>query len=333
MRALILALVLTGCEAGEQFQTPPVNETTLLDTPQIDAYAKGATAVVEFLAFNLAEFEVVSQDTDVASVQLSWVDEESGQVLALLSCDDVGDTDVVLYDADDLEVDRVPVSVRLADRVSLVPSLQVLTQVSEPDDAPRVVVGGIASFEVRWYSGDDERLSPPDWSVSANNLWIEGASGDSRHWLRVAPEFEGEHVVTMRHDDTVFAELTATAVPPEAITGVDLFDRPTASNVRALAAIAHDADGTPVWGTEYQWFVRNRPVEATGDVYLYTPDPDLDVPIVAELGDLEVEGRLHGPGGAWSSNELGCSSLGGTAVTLVWLLPAVALVRRRHPVA
>jgi hypothetical protein len=261
------------------------------------------------------------------------------------------------------------VEVRAANHATLHFHGDVLfNQVNQETEArtPRILVGGTATFLVRYFR-DDQRLhghgvlsvDPPEGTTwddglgerlrrrigfNAENEFLSVRAKKShlledREWVEFSPKIEGEYTVTLRADGEPVGQVTIKAVGQdsvEAITVQKMNERGLSNGDFGLVlARAYDIDGNPVFGVEYSWDIDGSPQSELGDLYRYEFDKRNLATVCAMFSEHESIIQIHASKGyVRSTNKLGCDTTFGSPFSLpaaVFLLFGLGLIRtRRH---
>jgi hypothetical protein len=262
---------------------------------------------------------------------------------------------------------RQPVDVIAANRVTLhFHGDAMFRQATKETEVlrPKIVVGGRATFLVRYYK-DDVRLNGTGvLSVDAPNdtEWIDNIPilgelsreyrssdhvetrvvgtyfGADRDWLQIIPLQEGSYTMVLRADGDPIGEITVDAVSRDSIEAVSLRRR---TDIRGrgpgrglVLAEAFDIDGNAIYGLDYRWQRDGEAVAQTGDLYLYERGgSQTTLSIRTDQHESAIQIRA-GRGHVESTNEPGCDTAASSEFNpvsaLAICLGLLALRRRRE---
>ncbi len=209
----------------------------------------------------------------------------------------------------------------------------------------RVLEGGMASFLVRYFDGD-QRLYGNGVLVAESAGQIELFEettflAENREWLQLRPNATGFFNVELYAGDLEVGSVRVEGVTASEVDHVELIGQSErgadTDDPLVILAQAYDEDGDPVYGVEYQWDVGGFEQSDTGDLYRYSFDSSYDVELAARFQGHEDQILIHSNGGyVDSTNDLGCNLAGGrpglpvVPVALLLLGLAVARQRRRR---
>jgi len=259
-----------------------------------------------------------------------------------------GEAELEVLDATGQVVHSVSVEVGFPDSVELTP--HVVSYVPEladtfADEAPRVLQGHVATFEVTYFQGAERLHGNGVLTTAADaSLHVESDVSnlfEDREWLRINPSTSGTHTVTIEVDGTELGSLEVDAVDPDELTHISLETESvvgaTTGDSRHVVALGFDADGAPVLGVNPSWELGSEPTTDPGDLYVYEYDPTQVRPLVAtfvpqhdaDASGFEEEIYVYGRfGEVASSNRVGCTSAPLAAPALLWLAGLLGVRRR-----
>ncbi len=316
----------------------------LINTP----YVEGAP--VHFWAATLKDsgfdgFSLRSADESVFQLGEfdSFVDDASD--FAILGTDafatGAGTTSIELVDPDGDAVYGIDVEVRRPDHVELHAAGPLYVDGSFPTETarPKIVDGGLATFEVRYFDGGTRlhgnsvltAKAGANTGVTVEQSWFF----ENREWLQLSPNAAGPDSVPISVNGVDLPPVEIDVVPAETVTDVRLFaERETrdADNGDPLVVLcqAFDAESDPVFGVECLWDLDGEAETGAGDLYRYTFDKGDENELAAHVGDLADTVTIHGEGYVDSSNNIGCRSVGGAASGGLALLGAIGAVQVRR---
>lgn len=272
--------------------------------------------------------------------------------------DPEADTDTLTYDAVALASGAVELTV-LDDRGEVRDAASVLVKrpdalgffsrvhalAGEPlevgvDAPPQVVVGGEATFEVRYFA-EGERLYglAPLAGLSAEGVLIDAPAvslGVDEQYLTVSAPVAGPQRVQLVINGVEVGAFDVEFVEPYAVASVHLDgdDEGAADAGDALDVLAFttDAAGAPIFGARCAWSVGEAPVTGEGERLGYTYNPNLERRLSADCEGVQSSLVVHGDDFfASASSSVGCSAVPGAAASIGGLVvAALALSRRRR---
>lgn len=264
------------------------------------------------------------------------VDETLGDGHVSVTAVSAGIVDLILNDERGEEIHRASVDVIEADRADLVAHGAMIIGRDElqPErtDEIQVLVGGLGTFLVEWYGGEERLLGHGALTAESD----EGADAlprrtflfEDREWVTFTALEPGRHDVRLMANGNLVRTITIVAVDEDAIDHVLLhgMDESGASDGEPLTvyAQAYDADGVPIYGVEYQWDLDGAPQVGLGDLYRYEFESGRERTLCARHNEQEAFASIHAAGG-WvdSTNRLGCS-VGVAGIARGFALPALA---------
>lgn len=251
-----------------------------------------------------------------------------------------GFTEVVVIDDQGEEVGQTEIEIALPDRVELLPhGPLIIDQPELIDGTYQVLETGMSTWLARYYLGDRQLHGNGTLSADggdAFSAWTEDSFlFEDRDWLQGIANVQGEHPVSLMVDGVHISDVVFTAVSADQVDRVELhgMDESAASPEDGLVVLAqaYSAADVPIYGVEFDWMLDGEEEWGEGDLYRYTYDPESERLVSASFDGLGSEVSIHGEGFVDSTNNVGCSSLGGTAPGLLGgLIGLIGLVRRRR---
>jgi hypothetical protein len=286
--------------------------------------------------------ELTSTDPDV--FRIDSASRSSDDVTLECTAVSAGTATIEAHTLDGKLVDTVSIAVGRPDRVELHgPSALSRVDGDDPIEAPAVLLGGEAAFEVRYFEGDTRLFGNDVLEIdvgSALTAWSDTSwLGENREWLHVVPE-------ALCADDACALELSVggrslsapaiTVVEPTAIASVSL-DAPDESAAEdedslTVVARAETATGERVYGVAFDWTHDTLAQTGEGDLFRYTFDSSRQaLPLEATFDGMSATVDIRGQGSVASSTQTGCSTAPGL---MGWFAVAVSvLLVRRSSVA
>jgi len=206
--------------------------------------------------------------------------------------------------------------------------------------APRVLVDGTATFQVRYFDGDERLWGNGTLSIDASPALAAQTDltflFENREWVRVSPDAPGVHDLDLYVDGVLARTVSIEAVDASAVDDVRIFGRDESGAHQddwlVLLAQSYDEDNERIYGVEYFWEIDGVLQFGEGDLYRYQFDRHRESTVLAEFDGHVAEVTANvGEGYVDSSNNIGCNGLGGLPGgfgALLLVLPAV--VRRRR---
>jgi len=246
--------------------------------------------------------------------------EQVGDGHARASADAPGDVDLMILDAEGEEIHRTAVEVVQPDHAELIahgprivrrPELQ-----PESTGELQVLVGGSGTFLVEWYAGNDRLFGHGALTASSGpGVAVEPRQThlfEDREWVTFTALEPGRHEVELLANGELTRTITIVAVEEAAIDHVELHGQNEGEAEQGeplvVYAQAYDADGTPIYGVEYQWDVDGAREEGLGDLYRYEFSPGMLRELCARHGAHESFAMIQSAGGfVDSTNRIGCS--------------------------
>ena len=241
------------------------------------------------------------------------------------------------------------ITVRLPTRAALYAHGPLLIHRSEDEalsQRPKILVGGTATFLVKYFDGDQLlfgngvlKASSPGLIdlVPKTTFFLE-----NREWLAVTPHASGVHRVSLGVDRMSLG-LEIVGASPSDVDHLELLgeDEGDARDGQWLAILgaAYDAQGQPILGVDFDWDLDGTRQEGEGDMYRYEHRSGQIRQLGAQFAGQRAEVMISaGEGYVWSSNQLGCSTspasprAGGSAFPIL-AAGAVLVLRRRRPLS
>lgn len=295
---------------------------------------------------SMAEWSCESSDPSVFTVIAVEFNRGEGEDSDWLAVDVTmvgdGEADLIVLDGDRV-IDTALLGARVPDAAELHAAAPLFVDtgglVPTLTGSPRVLTGGEATYEVRWFQ-DGEPLhghgalsvAPGDGvDVSTEQTWFF----ENRDWVHVFPLQDGPATFTLRSFGFDVQDVTILGVPAESVVQVEVFGGQESGAEEgswlALMAQARDAGGEPIHGVDFEWDRGGVPEYGVGDLYRYEFAPSLEVPMQARFGDVSSdEVTIHAADGyVDSSNYVGCDASAGAPTALLGLL-GLGLARRRR---
>ena len=289
---------------------------------------------------DMTGWRVVSQDEDRFSLLCEGFDPESERIVCTATAVDEGSVEVVVLDDRNEQVGETTIEIALPDRVELLPAGPLIIDRDDLIDGSfQVLEGGISTWLARYYIGDTRVHGNGALSVEGSeslDVWTEQSFlFENRDWLQGSALSPGEHAFTVSVDGVHITDAAFSAVGVELIDHVELHGMNEAGAVLeenlVVLAQAYDEASTPIYGVEFEWSLDGIAELEEGDLYRYEYDPDYEYSLSASVDGLGNEVIIHGIGQVDSSNNIGCSTLGGASGGLAGLLVGMlGLVRRRR---
>jgi len=336
--AVLSTLAATACNPFPHYTFD--DSTQGLDFSEADhlapAYVRGAEVAVwaEWTGEekDWTGYRITSADPSILAVNASEVNEDiEASAIAVA----VGETSILLQDGEGTVVHEAPV------RVSFPTRAQVIARGSEQvegapspgaDETWQVLVGGIATLEVRYWDGDvrlyGEGMLDAKVDAGSSASTYEDNFLVERNWLQVTLSDTEVHPVRLLADGTPFDTLQVRGVDASAIDALGVYHSDTEGaedDTPATTLVqARDADGTPIFGVTCA-FTRNRiPMEETGDLLDWTYQAGHFEDIVATCEGHDVAFTIEGRAASVDSTaDFSCSSTGRTSAG--WLALGLGL--------
>jgi hypothetical protein len=216
-----------------------------------------------------------------------------------------------------------------------------------PTDEARVLVGGTASFLVRWMAGGEllhgngvlSTDTPQGLRAETPRTFLF----EDRDWLQVSPASDIKDATPIElqlfADGVAVRTFKVIPVQPSEVVEVRLRgeDESHAAKDQWMVVLADalDASGRTLLGIDYQWTLGGKTQSGLGDLFRYQFTPDKPAMLSAEFQSMNAQAMIHAASGFVSStNFVGCSlsSRRGPAgfAAILAILPAmIAVIRRR----
>jgi hypothetical protein len=308
-----------------------------------DPYVRGAEfffGITHRRDRDMTGWRVVSQDEDRFPLRCEGFDPERENINCIATAAAEGIVEVVVINDRDEPVGETTFEIALPDRVEMLPSGPLIIDRTDLIDGSfQVLEGGTSTWLARYYIGDTRLHGNGTLSVEGSESFDAWTANtfmlENRDWLQGSALSVGEHTVAVSVDGAYIADMTLTAVSTDRIDRVELHgmneDGAMLEDDLVVLAQAYDDTSSPIYGVEYQWALDGDEELGEGDLYRYEYDPAYQYSLSASVDGLGNEVTIHGIGEVDSSNNVGCSSLGGTAGGLAGLLIGLlGLVRRRR---
>ena len=174
----------------------------------------------------------------------------------------------------------------------------------ENTDELRVLVGGSGTFMVRWFAEGDRLFGHGALSTESDpGVVAEPRRSflfEDREWVTFHVSEVGSHEVRLFANGELTRTITVIGVTDADIDDVQIhgMDESGASEGEPLVvyAQAYAADGTPIYGVEYQWDLDGDPVDGLGDLFRYGYAPGVSAELCARHGDLEAIATISATG-------------------------------------
>jgi MYXO-CTERM domain-containing protein len=259
-----------------------------------------------------------------------------------------GETTLRIRDGGGSTLTRRTIEVAQPDRLELVPAGLIKIYGDDAaalalDQPVKVLVGGTATFEVRYYQGSRRLFGNGALVAEALDQTVTaGVEGtylfENREWLRVSVDATGLAEVALTVNGADLGHLVVRGVDEEEIASVEVVaESEQGADDEALIyllARARDVQQVDVWGVDFDWSVDGLLDPETGDLYYYYYDGDSERTVeAARAGQSDLVTVHFTDGGVTSSNHLGCATSGGSAAGLALPLLAAGLwlmIRRRR---
>lgn len=255
-----------------------------------------------------------------------------------------GLTVVSIHDAAGAPVHEMEIDVRQPTRAELFAHGAMIIdrpELQEEWDTIYVLEGGSATFEVRWFDGNERLFGNGTLStVAEGEITVEARQTflfEDREWVTFTPRAAGSYDVELRANGELVRTVSVVGVPYETIETVLLhgMDESAASegDLLTVLAQAYGAEGEPIFGVEYSWDLDGEVEDGLGDLFRYGLAPGAFRMLGARAGSMNAEVMIQANEGyVDSTNRLGCSvaSVGaGSAAALPPIaLGALALLMR-----
>jgi hypothetical protein len=349
--ALFAAVGLSACGGGLKFTDDvdltldffpfaPFGTEDQLHTP----YVQGATVTVYVRRWRgdrpLTGAWVQSADEGVFQV-LDWGFIDDGETLRVEGrATGPGETDLLVYESDGELWDVATVEVGFPTRSELHASGPMFVDLDGTTESPKVLLDGTATFQVRYFDGDERLWGNETLSIVADPALDAETDRtflfENREWVRVTPEAVGTHEIDLYVDGVLLETASFEVVDASTVDDVRIFGRDESGahdeDWLVLLAQSLDEDGERIYGVEYSWEINGVLQFGEGDLYRYQFDRDRESTVVAEYDGHVAEVTANvGEGYVDSSNNIGCNGVGslpGGIGALLLALPAV--LRRRR---
>lgn len=258
-----------------------------------------------------------------------------------------GETTIIVRDERGTARHEAPIEVRQANRAELFAHGGLIIgrpELQEDWDTIHVLVGGQATFEVRWFDGEERLFGHGALSAtsSTGEVIVEPRRTflfEDREWVTFSPQSPGEHEVTLLANGTAVRTVRVVGVEAGAVDHVELhgMDESAArdGDLLTVLAQAYDAEERAIFGVEFAWDLDGNTEDGFGDLYRYTFRPGTTHMLGAHFGELDVQAMIQGEEGfVDSTNRLFCSvthvGLRTAGFPLASLLVLALVLRRRR---
>ena len=235
-------------------------------------------------------------------------------------------------------VGQTTIEVALPDRVDLLPHGPLIIDRPELiDESFQVLTGGTSTWLARYYLGDQRLHGNGTLSVEGGaefDAWTEDSFlFEDRDWLQGSALSVGEHPVSLYVDGVHITDTMFTAVGEEAIDRVELhgMDESTAYESEDLVVLAqaYDVASVPIYAVEFEWGMDDKTEPWEGDLYRYEYNPEDPHTLSADVDGIGSSVTIHGRGYVDSTNNIGCSAVGGAGGLAGLLVGLLGVLRRR----
>ncbi len=250
-----------------------------------------------------------------------------------------GDTEILVFDGDGIEVLRGDVAVKVPDRVEFRAASELEeTENPDPVENPACYVGGESAFRVDFFHGDNQLAGAGGLGVDARDQSVatpdDSVWPDDADWVVVAPQKSGEYSVSISTGGTDVAEFAFTGVGDAGIDHIDA-RRDTESGAEEgdhleVHAWGELDDDSRVYGLSFEWTENGSFLPDVGDTYTYEYDPDVTTTVTASAAGQVMQLEVHGYGDVSDSNSMMCSVLNAGPVAAGVLLAALGARRKRR---
>ena len=343
----MLALLLVACGGELVALDDGLAPDAAIHQPWVTGSAPVLVGELDRLA-NEDKLEVVVLDPSVAEVA-RWSIEKK-QLTVELHTKQAGDTELLLQRASSGKVvQRVPVKVRDADDLRLLPAADVFQGQEPRVREPTLVTGGEASFLVQLLANGEPLYgnAPPGGNTSTENglgavrprEGLEGTmqgelAGMEGRWLVVRALEAGDHPVILEPVDDLIVEIVMHAATPAAVAALKLARADEAGaedgDSLRLSVRAIDAYDDALYGPPVTWTIDGKAVAAeNGETLHYAYDKGKTKEVVVSAGALKARTEIHGE--VLSADlPCGCTSGGPSGSWAGVLIAALGLRRSRR---
>lgn len=288
---------------------------------------------------NISDWTVVNQDDDFFSLTCEPMNEEEYIIYCLAEATAAGAATIQVLDGRGRDVGQTTVEIALPDEVELLPhGPLIIDRADLIDGTHQVLEGGTTTWLARYYR-DGQRLHGHNTldvvSSDGFDAWTESTYlFEDRDWLQGTALTQGEHELELLVDGVAVDTVTFSAVGAEQVDRVELYgmsevEAELEDNLVVLAQ-AYDSGDVPVYGAAFSWNIDGYEELEAGDLFRYSYDPDDETLVSVSFDGIGSEVVVHGAGYIDSTNNIGCSSIGGATGGLAGLLAGLLGVARRR---
>ena len=223
---------------------------------------------------------------------------------------------ITAFDEDGEQVAEGEVEVRNPTRAELWPHGWLIVDAPKREVRPVILRGGTATFEVRYFDGDQELFGNSALSVDADSDVTATAKQsmffERREWLQITPSTEGTRSVRLFVGGQQVSETTIDVVMPADVHSIELVHEAdwVADDENLVTVLAQPRleDGRPVYGVEFSWDLDGDGQEGLGDLFRYYYEEDHERVLGSEFDGLRAETVIEASRGyVDSTNNIGCS--------------------------
>ena len=219
-----------------------------------------------------------------------------------------------------------------------------LVHMPQVDEAPLILAGGLATFEVVYFAGPivlhgNGALGAAAEGVSATPK--QTMLFERREWLQLQSDTAGTRSLRLTAGGKAIGEVPVEFVGPEAVDKVILFhelnalpedDKDAVGKEITVLAQAFDSGARPIYGVQYSWDLDGDGQEGLGDLFRYVAQPGNEKVLGAQFNGVRGEMTVETSGGVVdSSNKLGCSTTPGRSSGGAWAALGLALIALCRP--
>ncbi len=250
-----------------------------------------------------------------------------------------GDTEILVFDGDGVEVLRGDVAVEVPDRVEFRAASELEeTENPDPVENPACYVGGESAFRVDFFHGNTQLAGAGGLGVDDRGQSVatpdDSVWPDDADWVVVAPQKNGDYTVGISTGGTEVTELSFTGVGDAGIDHIDA-RRDTESGAEegdhlAVHAWGELDDDSRVYGLSFEWTENGTFLADVGDTYTYEYDPDVNTTVTASAAGQVMQLEVHGYGDVSDSNSMACAVVNAGPVAMGVLLTLLGVRRKRR---
>jgi len=223
---------------------------------------------------------------------------------------------IIAFDEDGEQVAEGDVEVRNPTRAELWPHGWLIVDAPKREVRPVILAGGTATFEVRYFDGDQELFGNSALTVESDQDVTatprQTMFFERREWLQITPSTEGTRSVRLLAGGQHIAETTIDVVTAADVARIDLVHEADweaeDDNLVVVLAQPRLEDERPVYGVEFSWDLDGDGQEGLGDLFRYYYEEDHERVLGSEFDGLRAETVIEASRGyVDSSNRLGCN--------------------------